>query len=62
MNGVIDTGLDSGFVLPVEMMLYLSEKEQAKCIKAKKLFGWKPKVGIDEGLRRNIEWVKENLT
>jgi len=28
---------------------------------AKKLFGWKPKVFIDEGLRRNIEWSKENL-
>lgn len=28
---------------------------------AKKLFGWSPKVFIDEGLRRNIEWVKENL-
>ena len=25
---------------------------------AKKLFGWKPKIFIDEGLRRNIEWVK----
>jgi len=28
---------------------------------AKKLFGWKPKVYIDEGLRRNIEWARENL-
>lgn len=28
---------------------------------AKKLFGWTPKIFIDEGLRRNIEWVKENL-
>lgn len=28
---------------------------------AKKLFGWRPKVDIDEGLRRNIEWAKENL-
>lgn len=26
---------------------------------AKKLFGWKPKVFIDEGLRRNVEWRKE---
>jgi len=26
---------------------------------AKKLFKWKPKVFIDEGLRRNIEWVKQ---
>jgi len=28
---------------------------------AKRLFGWKPKVFIDEGLRRNIEWQEENL-
>ena len=28
---------------------------------AKKLFKWKPKVFIDEGLRRNIEWAKQNL-
>jgi NDP-hexose 4,6-dehydratase len=28
---------------------------------AKKLFGWKPRVFIDEGLRRNIEWARENL-
>ena len=27
---------------------------------AKKLFGWKPKIFIDEGLRRNIEWAKAN--
>ena len=26
--------------------------------KAKDLFGWKPKVSIDEGLRKNIEWAK----
>ena len=28
---------------------------------AKKLFGWRPKINIDEGLRRNIKWAKENL-
>jgi len=27
---------------------------------ARKLFRWEPEVFIDEGLRRNIEWVKEN--
>lgn len=27
---------------------------------AKRLFGWRPKIDIDEGLRRNIEWAKEN--
>jgi nucleoside-diphosphate-sugar epimerase len=27
---------------------------------AKRLFGWKPRVFIDEGLRRNIVWAKQN--
>jgi nucleoside-diphosphate-sugar epimerase len=29
---------------------------------AKKLFGWRPKVFIDDGLERNIRWAKSNLT
>lgn len=29
---------------------------------AKKLFGWKPKIFIDEGLRRNIEWAQNKRT
>lgn len=28
--------------------------------KAKRFFGWKTRVGIEEGLRKNIEWAKEN--
>ena len=28
---------------------------------AKKIFGWKPKIFIDEGIRRNIEWSRQNL-
>jgi NDP-hexose 4,6-dehydratase len=28
--------------------------------RAKKLFGWRPRVSIEEGLKRNIRWVKEN--
>jgi len=40
-----------------------SQVRKLKCdyTLATKLFGWKPKVDIDEGLRRNIEWAKENL-
>ncbi len=29
---------------------------------AKKTFGWEPKVSLEEGLRRNIEWEKQQLT
>ena len=27
--------------------------------KAKKMFEWEPKIPIDEGLKKNIEWFKE---
>lgn len=29
--------------------------------KANKLFGWKPKVLIDEGLEKNIEWMRNRI-
>lgn len=29
--------------------------------KAKKILGWEPKIGIDEGLKRLVEWTKKNL-
>ncbi|MCK4364493.1 MAG: NAD-dependent epimerase/dehydratase family protein [Thermoplasmatales archaeon] len=29
--------------------------------KANKLFGWKPKVSLDEGIQRTIEWYKSNI-
>jgi dTDP-glucose 4,6-dehydratase len=28
--------------------------------KAKKELGWEPKVGLEEGLKKTIGWVKEN--
>jgi len=28
--------------------------------KAARLLGWKPQVGIEEGLRRCVEWYREN--
>ncbi len=27
---------------------------------ARTLLGWEPKVGLEEGLRRTVEWIKEN--
>ncbi|HBO45241.1 MAG TPA: NAD-dependent dehydratase, partial [Planctomycetaceae bacterium] len=29
--------------------------------KARAILGWEPKVGLDEGLTRTIEWFKERL-
>jgi NAD dependent epimerase/dehydratase len=29
--------------------------------KAKKLFGWKPQVDIEEGIQRTISWIKGNI-
>jgi dTDP-glucose 4,6-dehydratase len=36
---------------------------KARCpdiTKAKKLLGWQPKVGVDEGLKRTIEWFRNS--
>ncbi len=39
-----------------------SEVQRLCCdnTKAKNLFNWQPKVSIDEGLRKNVEWAKQN--
>jgi dTDP-glucose 4,6-dehydratase len=29
--------------------------------KAKKIIGWEPKVSLEEGLKKTIEWAKENV-
>ncbi|NPA39296.1 MAG: NAD-dependent epimerase/dehydratase family protein [Thermodesulfobacteria bacterium] len=33
----------------------------AEIEKANKLLGWKPEIDLEEGLRRTVEWAKENL-
>lgn len=42
----------------------LSEVDRLVCdnSKARDLMGWQPKVGLDEGLLRTIEWVQANLS
>lgn len=34
---------------------------RADISKAKKMLGWKPKYTLEQGLKKNIEWFKENL-
>jgi nucleoside-diphosphate-sugar epimerase len=29
--------------------------------KAKEILGWEPKVSIEEGLKKEIEWIKKDL-
>jgi NAD dependent epimerase/dehydratase len=57
-----------GRELPVELdeqRLRPPESEVERLIadtaKAKKLLGWEPTVGLDEGLRRTIEWLTGSL-
>ena len=40
-----------------------SEVERLWCdnTKAKRLLGWEPKTSLDEGLKRTIEWVLDNI-
>ena len=41
-----------------------SEVERLWCdnSKAKRLLGWQPKIGFDEGLERTIKWISDNLS
>lgn len=47
--------LDEGRVRPYDVGRLICKNE-----KAWKLLGWKPKVSIEEGLKRTVEWVKNN--
>lgn len=40
-----------------------SEVERLRCdnTKAKKFLGWEPKISFDEGLKRTIKWISENI-
>jgi nucleoside-diphosphate-sugar epimerase len=29
--------------------------------KAKELLGWEPSVSVEEGVKKSVEWYKENL-
>lgn len=31
------------------------------CTKAKQLFGWKPEISLEEGIRKTLEWYKRNI-
>ena len=31
------------------------------CAEAKRLFGWEPKVALDDGIRRTMDWYKSNI-
>jgi nucleoside-diphosphate-sugar epimerase len=37
------------------------ERLCADCAKARKLLNWKPCVKLDEGLKRTIKWISENI-
>jgi NAD dependent epimerase/dehydratase len=48
---------------PARVRPELSEVERLWCdnTKAAKLIGWKPKVGFDEGLKKTIAWISDNI-
>lgn len=31
------------------------------CAKAKEIFGWEPKVSLDDGIKKTLDWYKENI-
>ena len=48
---------------PVRVRPQDSEVERLWCdnTKAKRLLGWEPKTSLDEGLKRTIEWISDNI-
>ena len=40
-----------------------SEVERLRCdyTKARKILGWEPKISLEEGLRRTIDWIREHI-
>lgn len=61
---IVATGKNNEIVTdPRRIRPEKSEVEKLWCdnTKAKKLLGWEPKVSVDEGLRRTIEWMSDNI-
>lgn len=50
--------IDSSRVRPANSEVFRLHGDNAR---ARELLGWAPQVGIDEGLRRTVAWVAENL-
>ena len=39
----------------------IKTKVALDCSKAKEIFGWEPRVSLDEGIKKTIGWYKENI-
>jgi len=39
----------------------ISTRIALNCQKAKQLFGWKPKVDLENGIRKTMDWHKANI-
>lgn len=58
---IVELSKSSSEIVHVEKRT--SEVDRLCCdySKAKKLFGWEPKVSIDEGLKKNIDWARKHF-
>lgn len=45
--------------LPSQRVKFLTEDKRFDITKAKKILGWKPKISINEGLKRTFLWYKQ---
>lgn len=50
----VDTGMSAGFI---EMA---TARKEFPVDKAREVLGWRPTVGLDEGMRRTLAWLREN--
>ncbi len=57
---IIEYSQSSSKIVHVEPRISEVSKLLVDYSKAKRLFGWEPKIFIDQGLKLNIEWAKKN--
>jgi nucleoside-diphosphate-sugar epimerase len=57
---IVDATKSSSAIIHTEARLAEVGTLTSDCSKAKELFGWEPKVSIEDGLKENIAWMQKN--
>jgi len=52
--------MEGGVILIMTSFEQNSKKTWANIEKAERILGWRPRVNIDEGLKKTVDWYLEN--
>jgi len=47
-------------LLPTQRVKFLTEDKKFDSKKAKKILGWKPKIGLEKGLKKTFKYYKDH--